>query len=247
MRLYGHRGAAALARENTVGAVLAALDAGADGVEVDVRLCADDVVVCSHDPDLARVYGEALVVRDTAWDALAEIPTGPGDGPARLADVLDAAGQRGQVIVEVKNIAGEPDFDAPREAVAAAVVDLLDQRRAAGLVDDVLVSSFDWHALDRVASAGAVPVALLAPPGVAVSAAVTAAVARGYAGLHPHWVDMGEDPAGAVRLAHDAGLDLVVWTVDDGDIARALADAGADGVITNDPVAMRAALVTGAS
>ena len=50
MKIIGHRGARGLADENTLASIRAALDAGADGVEIDVRVTSDGVVLLSHDP-----------------------------------------------------------------------------------------------------------------------------------------------------------------------------------------------------
>jgi glycerophosphoryl diester phosphodiesterase len=55
--LYGHRGGAAEAPENSVAAIRHARAAGAAGVELDLRRTADDRLVVCHDADLARVAG----------------------------------------------------------------------------------------------------------------------------------------------------------------------------------------------
>jgi len=73
VRILAHRGSPATsASENTIAAVTAALDAGADGVEVDLRLSADGVLVLSHDADLGRLSGLPLPVADRSWDELRE-------------------------------------------------------------------------------------------------------------------------------------------------------------------------------
>lgn len=98
--VYGHRGSVRPGPQNTPAAARAALDAGADGVETDLRLLAGRLVI-SH--DLPR-----------------------GDEPS-AAELLDA-GRGGRVICEVKNRPGDPDYDAPRASVARALVDLLAAR-----------------------------------------------------------------------------------------------------------------------
>lgn len=81
--VLGHRGAPALARENTVAAFRAALDEGADGVELDVQCTADGALVLHHDtvvsgrPVHHRTLAElraALGPLDTLDDALAALP-----------------------------------------------------------------------------------------------------------------------------------------------------------------------------
>jgi glycerophosphoryl diester phosphodiesterase len=49
MLIIGHRGARGLAAENTIESIKAALNAGVDGIEVDVRATSDDIVILSHD------------------------------------------------------------------------------------------------------------------------------------------------------------------------------------------------------
>jgi glycerophosphoryl diester phosphodiesterase len=201
MRVYGHRGASATHPENTVAAVVAAFDAGAYGVEVDARLAPSGVLVCSHDP-----LGDSAV--------------------EPLADVLAAA--RGRVVVEVKNIPGEPDYDGREERVAHAVVALV-----SGTAYDVTVSSFDWFAIDVARDAG-LRTAFLTPPGIALDAALSYARDAKHAEVHPHWSSVLETPGDVARAQAD-GLAVVAWTVDDVDIARLLRTAGVDGVMTNDP------------
>lgn len=205
MKVYGHRGASATHPENTVAAVVAAFDAGAFGVEVDARLRGDGVLVCSHD----AAYG---------------------DDVATIADILAAA--RGRVVVEVKNIPGEPDYDGRDERAARALVALLD-----GTAYDVTVSSFDWFAIDVARDAG-LRTAFLSPPGIALEAALAYVTDAKHAELHAHWSSVLESPGDVAK----AGVPVVCWTVDDVEVAKALRDAGVDGVMANDPAAMLRAL-----
>ncbi|MDQ1713695.1 MAG: glycerophosphoryl diester phosphodiesterase [Frankiaceae bacterium] len=219
MQVYGHRGSAATHPENSVAGVVAAFAAGADGVEVDVRRTADGLLVLCHDPAFAG--SDEPIVALTA----ATLPA-----HAAVADVLDAA--RGRVVLEVKNMPGEPDFDAPAEATARLLAVLLAGRSG----DDVVVSSFDWYAAEVARDAG-LRSAFLTPPGIALSAALAYVSDAGHAECHPHWTAVLDEPE-AVSAAHDAGRAVVCWTVDDVEVARRLRDVGVDGVITNDPAAM---------
>src|SRR3954451_111755 len=74
MQIIGHRGSpTAQTPENTLSSVLAAVAAGAHGVEVDVRLTADDVAVCCHDPGLQRVAGVSRGLRALTLAQLAAV------------------------------------------------------------------------------------------------------------------------------------------------------------------------------
>src|SRR5690348_10491745 len=76
VEIIGHRGQieADGPPENTLDAVETALTGGADGVEIDVRLTADGVPVCVHDPDLTRLSGRRLAVDRTTYARLRAVP-----------------------------------------------------------------------------------------------------------------------------------------------------------------------------
>ena len=202
MRVYGHRGYPVVHPDNSLAGVVAAFDAGAHGVEVDVRRTPSGDLLLSHDP----------------------LPADLG-ALTSLSAVLDAA--RGRVICEVKNLPGEPDFDAPAEATAHLLVSAL-----AGRDGDIVVSSFDWFAIEVARDAG-LRTGFLTPPGLSLEGALGYVTEARHAECHPHWSAVLEDPA-RVNAAHDAGIEVVAWTVDDAEVFRALRDAGVDGVITND-------------
>ena len=70
--IIGHRGASAVAPENTIAAFQAAIDAGADGIEFDVRLTGDGVPVVIHDETLHRTAGVRGRVADMSFDQLSQ-------------------------------------------------------------------------------------------------------------------------------------------------------------------------------
>ena len=109
MRILGHRGASADAPENTLRAFQLALAQGADGVELDVRLCASGEVVVFHDASLDRLVGRPGRVADTPWSTLRtlEVRTGNGTAPIPLlSEVLEALPRTAFINVELKGDAG---------------------------------------------------------------------------------------------------------------------------------------------
>jgi len=128
---------------------------------------------------------------------------------------------------------GEKDFD-PTSAFAETVVDAI---RASGLPARQLIVQSFWPAnLDVVEQE---------LPGVQTSFLTAAgeggseyAASRGYEWWSPTWPVTKEQ----VDQAHALGVKVVPWTVDTADAVRAVAAAGADAVITNDPVMARQAL-----
>jgi glycerophosphoryl diester phosphodiesterase len=217
--VVGHRGAPLVASENTVASFAAAAAAGATWVELDVRRTADGDLAVHHDAHLDD--GRPVVA--VGVDELRRL------GVARLEEVLQAMPAGIGVDVEVKNLPGEPDHDE-----AMAVVDGLLGGLALAGDRPLVVSSFNPMVLLAAAERGLqAPLALLTM-GVGLEAGIEAAVELGCAGLFPH--DSTEGLVeGGIALAHDAGLAVMVWTVDDVAAARALVTAGADALCTNDP------------
>lgn len=217
--VVAHRGASAAQPENTVAAFLAAKELGADWVELDVHLLADGALAVHHDP----------VLRDGR--PLAGLRGGDlPPGVPLLPEALDACAGMG-VNVEVK---GE---GVAAVAAAGAVVALAGR---SPLAERVLVSSFDWRAVDRVrAAAPWLATGLLAFVVPDPRALVAAAARRGCAAVHPHAALVD---AGFVAAAHEAGLAVTVWTVDDPVRMAELAADGVDGIVTNVPDVARQAL-----
>jgi len=220
MLVLAHRGANRLAPENTVPAMREAVDRGADGVELDVHRTADDVLVVRHDAETPiGLLGESTAAELAR--ALPDVPT--------LAAVLDVC--RGRLVnVEIK----DPD---PR--AAEAVVDLL-AARSTGSPDDVLVSSFDLATVDRVRElAPELPTGFLSF-GLDPHAALVIALEHGHAAVHPDvWTLVNVDVEMFVTRAHDLGLRVNVWTVNDVAQVERLRDADVDAVITDDSALYR--------
>ena len=217
--IIAHRGAALPVShpENTVAAFRRARSVAADWVELDVRRTVDRATAVHHDPHLA----DGRLIASLARVALPrEVPD--------LDQALAACAGMG-VNVEIKNFANEPDYD-PSQWLAQAVVEAV--RRADPPVS-VLVSSFAVAAIDRVrALASSLPTALLTFGLDDPAATIALCVARGHRALHPY--DRTVDRA-LIDAAHDAGLSVNVWTVDDPDRIAALAAMGVDGICTNVP------------
>lgn len=215
--VIAHRGAsAARPPGNTVEAFRAAFALGADWVELDVRRTADGALAVHHDAEL--VDGRRLV-DVTAADLPPGVPL--------LAAALEACEGMG-VNVEIKNAPVDPDWDQSRW-IADETVRYLGGRDPA----TVLVTSFELGTIDRVrALAPDLPTGFLTVDLQDPARAVRVASEGGHATLNP-W-DGFVTPE-LVRLAHDAGLDLHVWTVNDPDRMRALVSLGVAGIISDTP------------
>lgn len=102
IRTVGHRGASALAPENTVRAVRVAIEYGLDFVEVDVHLSRDGELVVHHDPEVVDEHGVRASIAELTVAELARVPKGDGQFVPTLAEVFAVAAGRIGVYVELK-------------------------------------------------------------------------------------------------------------------------------------------------
>jgi glycerophosphoryl diester phosphodiesterase len=239
--VFAHRGGAALAPENTLAAFDRGMSLGADGLELDVRLSRDRIVVVIHDRTLERTTNLRGLVADATADDLSRADAGyrfeasgttpfraQGHGVPRLADVLSRY-PSARVIIELKEASAE---------LARATIDVV---RAARAVDRVCLGAFSRPALKA---------ARVLEPAIATSAAreeVRWALYRSWIGwpvsrvryrgyqvcetsgwtrvVSPHFV----------AVSHRVDLPVQVWTVDEPEDARRLLSWGVDGLITDRP------------
>jgi glycerophosphoryl diester phosphodiesterase len=102
MKIIGHRGAAGLALENSLASIRAALAAGVDAIEIDVRLTKDDQLVLCHDPDLLSVTGKSLTIRDLTLAEIRKLKTLNGEPVPTLIEALQTAAPT-PIIIELKD------------------------------------------------------------------------------------------------------------------------------------------------
>jgi len=228
--VLAHRGANREAPENTLDAFRRAVALGADGVELDIHRTADDALVVRHDAAIPDGLALAELRRDDVGRILPEVPD--------LGEVLDVCSGH-LVNVEVKNSPHEADWD-PDHRASELLVELLARRDGQ---DQVLVSSFDLGSVDRVhALAPGLPTALLTGRADPLEA-LALVEAHGHRALHP-FVGMIAGPRAAelTDRAHELGVEVNVWTVNDRDELARLAAVGVDALITDVPAVALAAL-----
>ncbi|MFF9818290.1 glycerophosphodiester phosphodiesterase [Streptomyces sp. NPDC014006] len=208
-----HRGDPYRVRENTIASLRSALAAGADAVEIDVRLTRDGVPVLLHDETLKRLWEQD---RPLLALSLAEVEGLTGGGVPTLAAAL-AATDDSRVMVDLP---GTPDVRAARR-----VVDVV---REAGAQDRVYYCAAAQAMLAVRAADPSAEIALtwtsLAPPRPALLEAV-----------RPRWLNYRfslMDHALAERVHRDGYL-LSVWTPDTRRAMRRLIAAGVDSITTN--------------
>jgi len=257
-QIFAHRGANAVAPENTLPAFEKALELGVDGIELDVQATADGALVVLHDFRLERTTTGAGPLRTHTLAQLASVDAGIRCDDAfsctpipTLEQVFDLVEDRCIVNVEIKNM----DWNGGREAEPLA---RLIKRR--GLKEQVIVSSFNPMSLRKMRQLDpSIALGLLyfsKPPRQGgetgslmqkvrnlplrhlILHLARPMLGRGIApnALHPHFASID---AQLVANARSNGQLVNAWTVNNAAEARRLAGLGVDAIITDLPDVVR--------
>jgi glycerophosphoryl diester phosphodiesterase len=237
--VVAHRGASSEEPENTIAAFRAAAEAGADVIELDVRATSDGIPVILHDADVAATTDGSGQVHDLTLAQVKRLDASGGRGPRQeiptLAEAVEAIGDAGPVAIdlEIKNIPGEPAFDSPSESVLHAALDVV---AATGFGGPLLVSSFNWITIERCQElAPGVPTGFLTIAAIDPHAALVYARRHGHDFVLPQSHALLQAGSPFVDEAHDAGIRVGTWTVDDEADLATLFGWGVDAVASNDP------------
>jgi glycerophosphoryl diester phosphodiesterase len=243
--IIAHRGASAYAPENTLAAFRHAMECGADGIELDVRLSKDGAAVVHHDSSLRRTSGKEIKIANCTADELAQADV--GSWFRRLAPNRwqpDFANERvptlqqtfdllhdfeGRIYVELK--CRESDVLPLVRSVATLI-------RESPRPERIIVKSFHL---------GSIPYLHSLAPGVR-TAALFAPKIMSILRKEKHLVDIasqfGADGVSIhfslatsklMKKAEKHGLPVAVWTVDRSRLLKRAMKLGVDAVITNDP------------
>jgi len=226
-----HRGFSAKAPENTLAAYREAIKTGIEMAECDVRLSADGVAVLMHDKSLKRTAGIDANVRDLSFPELQKLDVGKWKSPEytgetipTLKETLELVKGKLRLVIEIK------DKNMEKQVVADI--------KAAGMKPhEVMIFSFHHEVVEKIIQIeprlpttwliGKLPENREDHSDV-ISRALKARVSA--LGLPKDRVDPE-----FVRLAHECGFQVFVWTVDDPADMRILVCAGVDGIISNRP------------
>lgn len=222
--ITAHRGAKAVAPENSMAAFQAAIDAGATYAELDVQHTKDRQLIVMHDADFMRMAGDPRKVAELTGAEIATIDIGRKTGPQfagqhapLLSEVFDLARGRMKINIELK-------YNVPDPGLAPAVVEYL---RRESLIDQAVITSLDYGALKQVESL---------EPRIRTGHIVTAAVGdvlRTSADFLS--LNAAQATPSLIRRARAAGKDVAVWTVNDPESMLRMIERGADNIITDDP------------
>lgn len=229
--VLAHRGAAGRAPENTLASVDAALEDGADLVEIDVQETRDGRVVVLHDSDFMKIAKVPTKIWEASYDEAAAIDIGSWYGSEfadqripTLEEVLYRCKGKARVDIELKYYGHDERLE---ERVVAIV-------ERTGMASDVIIMSLDQNGIRKMRELR---------PGWTVGLLMAKAV-----GDPPRMdadflaVHTGLASARFVRRAHAAGKDVYVWTVNDPVTMSRMLSRGVDGLITDEPALARRVL-----
>jgi len=230
-RVYriAHRGASAYAPENSLQAFVVAAEMGADAVEVDIQITADDVPVVAHDSDLWRVFGIRQHIRELTYTQLSDLQLPDGAQPiptfATVAETCAALKLGLYLDIKALNLT----------AAGSVFAGLHDNK----LFDHAIFGSFypDLLAEIRAASPKALTSILFSSTHV-LPVPLAQSIGANY--VHPCWERVSASPhelltTSWMHTVREAGLGIVCWHEERADVIIGLRDRGVDAICTDTP------------
>lgn len=232
--VIAHRTTMGHAPENTLTGIRRALAMRCDGVELDVRLCADGVPVLIHDDDLERTTNATGRVADTALTELRSADAGDGEPVPILREALALIDGQMLIVIELKVTPGD-DIAALSEVVLAEI------ERADAL---------PWTWLWSFDSETVIELANRAPPGRRIAHLCISptpdiwriAAEHRLDGVSMHGSGLTAENVAACQ-AHD--MATFVWTVNEPADIQQCIDLGATGIVSDYPERIQTALRRG--
>ncbi len=229
--VIAHRGFSSRAPENTLAAYRLAIEIGAELAECDVRLSSDRVPVLIHDDDLKRTAGVDRKVAELTAAELGALDAGrwkdeafAGEPIPTLEQALRLVHGKLRLVIEIKDTGMEREVV---DAIRAAGVDPI----------DLMIFSFDHATVKTIAEIEPLlPTAwLIADPPTGLDD--RREIIRDALRIRASGIGFARDQVypDFVRLAHECGFTVFVWTVNDPGEMRALVEAGVDAIISDRP------------
>lgn len=230
-KLFAHRGGPRYAPENTLAAFRNALAIGVDGFEFDVQMTRDGELIIMHDETVDRTTNGRGPVKDKTLAELRALDAGRGEPPPTFAEVIALAQSAGVwMLAEIKSPHLYPGIE----------LKILHALTAANYLDKTLMMSFDWKSLERVrelspaAKIGALYDEKMLTVSRIPARAQYACPLADIALLNPFMI----------RQAHRQGRAVFAWfwKTENPLFYRGLHALGVDGLIADDPVAVKKTL-----
>lgn len=228
LSITAHRGASDEAPENTLAAIVLAVEEGADYVEIDVRLTADGVPVLMHDEALFRTTRVYNNIGNVTYEEVAEYDAGSsysaefaGERVPSLEEVLEQFGGQVGFNIELKSL-------TDRE-LAEKVVELVEQYH---LKDSCVITSASYEQLRWIKSIN---------PELKTGQILSFVYGNFYENEAADFFSIRSDNVSEslVERVHSVGKEVHVWTVNRENELKRMKAVGVDNIITNKPAFAR--------
>lgn len=214
--IIGHRGANAIAPENTLKAFQKAIELKADYVEFDVHQSKDGEIVIIHDSDTLRTTRHKGSIPKMTLAEIKKLDAGEGEQIPTLDELIQIAKGKIGLQLEIK---------AP--GMAQKIVDKL---RSANLIESTIVSSFNHNELLEIQKIE--PSLKLAALVLRMRKGKTLqkALDNNFSYIHPEFRFIKKP---SIDAAHEKNIKVNAWTVNTRSNMKKLIEIGIDGIITN--------------
>jgi glycerophosphoryl diester phosphodiesterase len=228
-RIVAHRGFSSIAPENTLIAFQKAIECGADYFELDVHKTKDDSIVVIHDSSIDRTSSNNMngKIAELNYSDLKSVKVGhpkkfgdtyENEKIPTLREALEMSKGKIKVCIEIKVYGAE-------KQILEIVNDL-------GLNDEVIIFSFHYPVLAKIRQLDKnIPILYLINSADKTTIDDAKVIKSSAIGVG-HGTKVTKEYLG---LAHNHGIEVWKWTVDDEDEMQQLIDIGLDGLITNFP------------
>ena len=230
--ILAHRGDLTHAPENTLPSFQQAIQKGADGVELDVKLTSDGHVIVIHDPTVDRTTDGKGRVASFTLEAIRKFDAGlwfdekfRGTKVPMLEEVFETVGRDKLINIELTN------YSTPRDGLVLKVCELIKKHNNQKQI--IFSSFFPANLKIAMQTLPEVPRGLLAMPGVIGLWACSFGFMFGeYQALHPHISSVDKQQVQRVHRIHRR---VHVWTANTPEEINQLKEWGVDGIFTDDP------------
>lgn len=216
MLKIGHRGAKAYEPENTLRSFQRAIEYGVDAVELDVRKTKDNQLVVIHNVDVNKTTNGSGAVNELTLDEIKKLVTEKNEKVPTLEEVLTLVGNQVKILIELKETGYEEH-----------VLDLI---RKKGMINNVIIISFHENSLRKVREldseivTGLIYVRHKNPIQTALDLGATYLLSLYH---FTHSID--------VKKAHEKGLKIIVWTINNVEEVAEFKNKGVDGIASDRP------------
>ena len=220
--IIGHRGASAISPPNTLKAFRKAIELKADYVEFDIHITKDEEIVIIHDSDTYSTTGVKGLVKNMTLEQIKQLDAGEGEQIPTLQELIAIAKDKLGLQIEIK--------------ATNLLEKLIQILKNENLLDTPIISSFMIDELLKLKKmepelkVGLLTFEEVRKPKL-IMRKIDKIAKNDFYSVHPYYSNINKE---IVDYAHDRGLKVNVWTVNDRKSIENLIEIGVDGIITDD-------------